>query len=215
MKNITIVAIDSLNYKLTEWAIRQTKKILPDSPVMVISDKNFYKGDKQDIYVPCDPFNRYTHSVICLQGPIQHLETDYALYIQYDGFPVDKTAWTDEFLEYDYIGAPWPFHAEGQQVGNGGFSLRSRKLMELAKDLEPHYDRGHDSFWLEDGMIGIHYRPYLESQGVRFAPVELAHRFSHEHPFGQRHKSFGFHDKANLATYLTPNQLQQWNNLTK
>ena len=209
------MAIDSLNHEATDWAIRQTKRVFPESPVMVISDKPFYKGGKNDIYVECDPFNKYVHSVICLQGPIQHLETDYALYIQYDGFPVNPKAWTDEFLEYDYIGAPWPHWPEGIQVGNGGFSLRSRKLMELAKDLEPFYDKEHDSYWLEDGMIGIHYRPYLESQGVKFAPVDLAHKFSHEHPFGVKTDSFGFHDKANVEAYLTPNQLQQWKKLIK
>jgi len=37
----------------------------------------------------------------------------------------------DEFLQYDYIGAPWPheYNLNKLSVGNGGFSLRSKKVM--------------------------------------------------------------------------------------
>jgi hypothetical protein len=37
----------------------------------------------------------------------------------------------DEFLEWDYIGAPWPDHQNDNKfnVGNGGLSLRSKKCM--------------------------------------------------------------------------------------
>ena len=205
MKDITIVAIDSLQYQATEFAIRQTKKIFPNSPVVYFSDKEFYpKGE----WVEVEPFDRYGHSVICHKlAPF--IDTDYALFIQYDGFPVNPRAWTGEFLDYDYIGAPWPWYPEGSNVGNGGFSLRSKHLMNLCLQMEPQFD-GDDSKWLEDGMIGVHYRPWLESKGIKFAPTALASRFSHEHPFGVKTASFGFHDKANIQTYLTPNQLQEW-----
>ncbi len=36
-----------------------------------------------------------------------HVETDYMLIVQGDGFIVNPDAWDDEFLDYDYIGAPW------------------------------------------------------------------------------------------------------------
>jgi hypothetical protein len=37
----------------------------------------------------------------------------------------------DDFLEYDYIGAPWPFgqNDNAYGVGNGGFSLRTKQIM--------------------------------------------------------------------------------------
>jgi hypothetical protein len=37
----------------------------------------------------------------------------------------------EEFLQYDYIGAPWPFDHRG---GNGGFSIRNPKAMIAAID---------------------------------------------------------------------------------
>jgi hypothetical protein len=43
----------------------------------------------------------------------------------------------DEFLEWDYIGAPWPDGANhnSKNVGNGGLSLRSRTVMKEIIDL--------------------------------------------------------------------------------
>jgi len=35
----------------------------------------------------------------------------------------------DDFLQFDYIGAPWIHHPKNYQVGNGGFSLRSKSIM--------------------------------------------------------------------------------------
>ena len=209
MNNITIVAIDSLHYAATEWAIRRTKKIFPNSPVCIFSDKAFYA--KADQWVEVKPFDRKGHSVIC-HKVAPYIETEFALFIQYDGFPTNPSAWTGEFLDYDYIGAPWPWMPEGINIGNGGFSLRSKHLLNLCLRLEPNYE-GHESEWLEDGMIGIYNRPWLEQQGIRFAPTALAQRFSHEHPFGVLTDSFGFHDKANIDTRLTPNQLQEWKRL--
>jgi hypothetical protein len=70
----------------------------------------------------------------------------YMMIIQADGFPVNINAWSDEFLAYDYIGAPWGLHpeyykypyppvTEDNRVGNGGFSLRSVPFMSKVSDL--------------------------------------------------------------------------------
>ena len=208
MKTISIVAIDSLQYKATAWALDRTKKFFPNSPVILVSDQEFYPCDT---FLETEKFDKYGHSLLCLKALKGNLDTDYALFVQYDGFPVNADMWTDEYLNYDYIGAPWPWMPVGQNVGNGGFSLRSKRLIELTDTLEPVYDQ-HPSQWLEDGMIGIHHRPWLESQGIKFASGRLSHCFSHEHPFGY-HKSFGFHDKANAKYFLTPEEYTTWNNL--
>lgn len=46
----------------------------------------------------------------------------------------------EHFLEYDYIGAPWPENQDDNSigVGNGGFSLRSKsKLLECLNKIKP------------------------------------------------------------------------------
>lgn len=41
-----------------------------------------------------------------------YIETPHVLVVQYDGFILNPDAWTDEFLEYDYVGAPWWYEDE-------------------------------------------------------------------------------------------------------
>ena len=37
-----------------------------------------------------------------------YVNTDYIILVHYDGFIVHPEMWRNEFLEYDYIGSPWP-----------------------------------------------------------------------------------------------------------
>ena len=56
------------------------------------------------------------------------IKTEFMLGIHDDGFVINPNLWTDQFLKYDYIGAPWshtiPYYGQKYRVGNGGFSLR-------------------------------------------------------------------------------------------
>jgi hypothetical protein len=79
---------------------------------------------------------------ICLRLLPRVVATDFNLTVQPDGFAINPQAWDDRFWEYDYIGAPWPWmwgggpYWPGPIVGNGGFSLRSRKLYRALLDLD-------------------------------------------------------------------------------
>lgn len=121
-----------------------------------------------------------------------YVATPFALVIQYDGFVLNPDAWRDAYLAYDYIGAPW-WHEEQSIVGNGGFSLRSKRLLTLLRQDETISVPADVA---EDWYICVVLRSYLEAQGMRFAPVELAEEFSLE---GNTHvgvtwtKQFGFH----------------------
>ncbi|RVU46169.1 DUF5672 family protein [Rubrivivax rivuli] len=133
-----------------------------------------------------------------------HIHTPFVLVTQWDGFVRQPEAWTDEFLEYDYIGAVWPDQPEGRNVGNGGFSLRSQKLLQAGRDariteLHP-----------EDLVLGTTHRAMLEAEhGVRFAPPALAHRFAFENR-PPRGPVFGFHGPYNLPRVLDENTLLGW-----
>ncbi len=116
-----------------------------------------------------------------------YVNTDFALVIQYDGFILNPEAWTDEYLHYDYIGAPWAAEEQKLQlpknsnsefiVGNGGFSLRSKKLLEILQKGETLQLRPSEP---EDTFICIRNRAYLEDKGIKFAPVDLAKKFALE-----------------------------------
>ena len=141
------------------------------------------------------------------RGLIAHVTTPFVLVFQWDGFVLDPSAWTDAFWDYDYIGAPWAEGSAppGRRVGNGGFSLRSRRLLEALQDP----DLGFDLARPEDKVICRELRPVLEQKhAIRFAPVELAERFAFEHgaPPGP---VFGFHGEFNLPLVM-PEQDLWW-----
>jgi hypothetical protein len=139
------------------------------------------------------------------------VETEFCLIVQADGYVINPQSWNDIFLEYDYIGAPWPLQnsayidpfGKQQRVGNGGFSLRSRKLLEVPRYHSVPWDVANDSTYQtfesgtlnEDGNICVHNRHIFEKAGCKFAPVEIAVQFSQELPIPESKgvQPFGFH----------------------
>ena len=133
-----------------------------------------------------------------------HIHTPFVLVTQWDGFVRRPEAWTNEFLQYDYIGAVWPDQPVGRNVGNGGFSLRSQKLLRAG--LDPRITELHP----EDLVLGTTHRAMLEAEhGVRFSPPELAHRFAFENR-PPRGPAFGFHGPYNLPRVLDEPTLLAW-----
>lgn len=144
----------------------------------------------------------YSHFVM-RQLP-SYIRTSHALVTQWDGFVAHPEAWTDEFLAYDYIGAVWPQQPDHLCVGNGGFSLRSRRFM--AAGLDPRIANEHP----EDVVLCRQQREFLEQiHGVSFAPPRLARRFAYENesPSGI---TFGFHGSYNLPDVLDETTLREW-----
>lgn len=118
---------------------------------------------------------REAYSAFMINELYKHVQGSYShvLTIHSDGFIVNPSAWTDEFLEYDYIGARWLYH--NHSVGNGGFSLRSMRLIDACSKLQ--IPDTHP----EDEKICRKYRGRLESEfGIKFAPVDIADMFSIE-----------------------------------
>lgn len=151
-------------------------------------------GDVQ-IITPNPPLgSKRAYSEFIMHEVYKYCSTSHMLIVQHDGYVKNWKAWNKDWLQYDYIGAPWPFHKDRFNVGNGGFSLRSRKLMELCGTLQLQNDRWITEFNEDHNICRIH-RPYLESKGIKFAPLNVAAEFSIEGWGGDnRYKGqFGFH----------------------
>jgi hypothetical protein len=143
------------------------------------------------------------YSDFILTRLVDFVETSHCLIAQWDGFVVDASAWDATFLDYDYIGAPWPQFADGRDVGNGGFSLRSRALLQACAD--PRFVRGHP----EDVAICRTNRELLESKhGIHFAPREIAGHFAFERE-ARLHPTFGFHGVFNMIEVLGADRFWQ------
>lgn len=119
--------------------------------------------------------SKEAYSQFMIKEAYKHVKTEHCLIFQHDGYVNNWMAWDNHWLQYDYIGAPWHYQ-DGMAVGNGGFSLRSRRLMEIIAT-DPKISFTHP----EDHHICRTYRPYLETTyGIKFAPLEVAEKFSFE-----------------------------------
>ena len=84
------------------------------------------------------------------------------------------------YYDYDYVGAPW----RGEAGGNGGFSLRSRSVMQRIIDRFPYRDRratAQENFpaLSED----VYFSSHVAEVGGRLPPLEVAATFSVETVF--------------------------------
>jgi hypothetical protein len=211
--NITTVIVDTFHYDLGLNALQNTTRKFPTKEVIVFSDqpqrwKN-YPCRKIDKIQTMDDYNN-----IILNDIVEHINTDFILIIQYDGFVLNPQQFTREFLEVDYIGAPWPFF-NYRKVGNGGFSLRSKRLCEVVKKYAYLRPPGQP----EDYFICKEIADLLEYQhGIKFASAQLAQKFSIENRF-IKNMPFGFHGLSTLPfiyrnhlsyllSHLHPNNLK-------
>jgi hypothetical protein len=139
------------------------------------------------------------YSDLLLTGLRQYVAGTHVLIIQWDSFILHSDLWTNDFLQYDYIGAAWPHHPD-TPVGNGGFSLRSVKLLEALES--PEITKRHP----EDFCICVDNKVTLENQfGIRFAPENIAEQFAVERT--SWHPAFGFHGFFNFGKALSPEGL--------
>lgn len=155
-------------------------------------------------------YNDYNYYVIYNLG--KHVNTSHCLLVQPDGFVLFPEKWDNSWLEYDYIGAPWAYVEDAyidpfgnhHRVGNGGFSLRSKKFLDVPTKVEvPWETNNSDFYWMpegvvnyhEDGNVCVHNRHIFIEQGCKYAPVEIAVRFSQETrvPECEGITPFGFH----------------------
>ena len=172
-------------------------------------------------YVPIKPMNLEEFNKTMIEDLHKHFETTHCLFVQADSFVVNYKLWKDEFLKYDYIGAPWSdelvinenlvLNVKKNPVGNGGFSLRSRKLLQTTAKID--YDSLKFPLKSEDVVICHYLYDKMIEEGIKFAPPKLAAQFSIENVnnlYGQNLDSvFGFHGKHLRNHFLKKYVLSQ------
>ena len=192
--------VDTQTHALAARALRLSLSALSFADTLFVSDCAQDIPGARHISIPRLE-NRHAYSYFVTKKLLEHIHTSHVLLIQWDGYIIHPQAWDDDFLNYDYIGARWGFHKDNHNVGNGGFSLRSRRLLEALQDPDI------DQFEPEDEKICRQYRPLLESRyGIRFAPGELADRFSFETTYPQS-RPFGFHGLFNMWLVLSDDEV--------
>jgi hypothetical protein len=185
LNSVTLVCIDCVNYDGAINAIMKSLKEIEPNRAVFLTDLEIESPFFETIQIP-KIRSKQSYSDFVLRKLFQYVDTSHVLLIQYDGFVLDASVWNDKFLEVDYIGARW-MYKDDYNVGNGGMSMRSRRLMEFVAT-DPNINITHP----EDECLSRLYGQYLRDNGFVFASEELANKFSYEmNPPDQ--KTFGFH----------------------
>lgn len=201
LADVTLVAVTSVALRPTVEALRASMRQAQFGQALLFSDQPPPDDAGPEIgWRRIDRLeSRADYSRFMLRELAGHIETGHVLCVQWDGFVLDGRAWDPRFLEFDYVGAVWPQFDDDHNVGNGGFSLRSRKLLEATRHLPIAGEQA------EDLVIARHCRADLERQGIRFAPESVARRFAFERT-PQTGDEFGFHGAFNLVRLVAPEQ---------
>ena len=197
LPQVTLVAVTSVALEATMAALQRSQREVKFAKTLLLSHVAPDGLANSDIeWRAIDPLkSRADYSRFVLNDLVGHIGTSHALLVQWDGFVRNGAGWDEHFLHFDYIGAPWPQHRDGMAVGNGGFSLRSKRLLQATATLP---DEGAP----EDVAICRTYRNLLENYfQVRFADVDLARKFSYERSqcCGSE---FGFHGAFNMLNEI-------------
>lgn len=235
--SITLVCISNINHNLTEFAINKSFANMRFDDNFIMSDRilngirykhQFFKINDviqmQNEEGQNVDWNYDVYNIFLLKHLADHIKTDHIINIHYDGFCINQNFWTDEYLEYDYIGSPtykdwtplanslkdhdlYDIAPNGWYNGGGGFSLRSKKLLLALKDERIDTTLSNKNYQrCEDATISIKFRKLLEQDyGIKFAPMRLSLQFSTELLTGLPF-SFGFHGWTNIPLFLSENE---------
>jgi hypothetical protein len=179
LEKVTLVAVDTKQPYLAVKALQESSKEINFKEIILFSDKKPFNIDEKIKFIKIKKINNLVeYSKFIANELVNFIQTDYCFTVHYDGFIINPKLWSEDFLKYDWIGAPWvkeaPFLPSNVRVGNGGVSIRSKKLMDIVAKKYPLTD-GH-----EDVHICCNYRNLLEQENLSFAPLEIASKFSLE-----------------------------------
>lgn len=186
LTRITLVCADTIHPAESVIAMKKCLDLCVFHEAILFTHSNIPIDGIRTIVIPVlNSKEEYSQWIV--KELYKHFHTDFCLIVQHDSWILDPSVWTDEFYDYDMIGAPW-LESDGMNVGNGGFSLKSKKLQTIL-GTDPMINVCHP----EDSITARLYRPYLEqTHGIRFPSAELADRFAFELREPNQ-KTFGFH----------------------
>ena len=206
LPKVTLVAMTSVKVAETIKAMLYSMRGIEFADAILITHRKPFFLPKEITYKHISKLtdiDHFNYKTVYDMG--DYIDTDFALLVHYDGFVVNPDMWRDEFLDYDYIGSPWPLPKEGDdttyrdiygnlcRVGNS-VSIRSKRLMDYPKKANVPWV-GEKGYFNEDGFICCKIRHFLEAEGMQIAPLELAVHFGHENmiPEVEGIRPFVFH----------------------
>lgn len=160
--------------------------------------------EANNVNVKINKLNYIEFNNFCIKVVPFFIESNFALYAQTDGYPLNPHLWLEDFLHYDYIGAPWPSHVIKPEFndetvggypfgGNGGFSLRSKRFLQLSSQLEYTHSLNEDEYVCKEKL------KWFQENQIQFSVPSVGKKFSQESEWPNHHNDlnqvFGFHNR--------------------
>lgn len=209
LPDVTLVMVETREHTLARMAIEECLDKVDFGDVLILTDKPDEFASlkcKPRIHLIPDGPTKLSWSRSWWFDVPPLLQTSQTLNIQWDSWIWDTSMWRDDFLDYDFCGAPW-WYSDGKNVGNGGFSLVSTALKRY---LRANRAKFPCDTAVDDDLLCRTYRPQLEDLGFVWAPEKVAHDFAFEccRP-SPSSKHFGFHSIANWPDVLPQDRLME------
>lgn len=194
LPTVTLCIIDSIDANRAIKVLEHCKSMVDFGSVKLLT------------HIPTDypervrikPLNTLiSYSIFMLTKFHEYFDTPHVLIVQRDGWILNPESFNPEWLELDFIG---PIFMQDDRVGSGGFSLRSKKIMEAVSKTLPEWDwsqrQAHemqkDIPFYEDGVLSL----TEFSKDYKTASLEQAANWGqggNRNPKYFRNKPFGFH----------------------
>ena len=195
MTRLTAVVIDTYEEReILKIALNMTAQCAVVKDIVLLSDRPIqgYSFSPIEKVHSTKTYNQLMLNIIPEKYSDEHL-----MIFQWDGFALNSNNWSDDFLKYDYIGAPHHSQIYNKLLFNGGFSLRSPSLNQLIHEKLFFSEHDELSNEPEDVIICNLLGKNSNAETFKLPSYELARRFSFEHgeinsPF------FGFHGVFNF-----------------
>ena len=107
LTNVDIISINCVNPQASVAALNHCQKYFEFGKSILVSHiepSEYYDIELHKLEEKLS-WDGYNDHILNLKD---HTDNDFVMVIQEDGYIVNPNLWDDEFLEYDYIGAPWP-----------------------------------------------------------------------------------------------------------
>jgi len=199
LRQVTLVMVETQRHLLARLAVEDCLQHAEFGDVVICTDQfsELKTAGATYQHVPDFPTKREYCEYIWYGVP-SLVQTPYALLIQWDSWILDPVAWRSDFLAFDYIGAPWWFK-DGLNVGNSGFNIRSKRLMDFLVQRREYFPMRHP----EDEVLCRRYRRAIEEEGsFSWAPEPVALDFAFEYGHYPPTTPFGFHGIFNWPRVL-------------
>jgi hypothetical protein len=194
LPTVTLCIVDCINVDRSIKVLEHCKKMCD------FGDVKFLTSIPTDYEhaVKIRPLNSLlAYSIFMLSKMHQYFDTPSLMIVQRDGWILNPESWDNEWLELDFIGG---IFMQMNRVGSGGFSLRSKKIMQDVSRTIPEWDwtqKHAEEIQLflnfyEDGELSLSQF----SKNYKIATMEQAANFSqagNRTPAYFREKPFGWH----------------------